>query len=67
MTDYEAAFWKLKNNWHESVRHYEERIEKLEAALIALKAMHHEGGIDDIVERDDRTYLMVCNALEELQ
>ena len=33
MTDYEAAFWKLQNNWHESVKHYEERIEKLEAAL----------------------------------
>lgn len=33
MTDYESAFWKLKNNWHESVKHYEERIEKLEAAL----------------------------------
>jgi len=31
MTDYEAAFWKLKNNWHESVAHYEDRIEKLEA------------------------------------
>ncbi len=33
MTDYESAFWTLKNNWHESVKHYEERIEKLEAAL----------------------------------
>jgi len=33
MTDYEAAFWKLKHNWHESVKHYEDRIEKLEAAL----------------------------------
>jgi hypothetical protein len=33
MTDYEAAFWKLQNNWHESVKHYEKRIEKLEAAL----------------------------------
>ena len=43
----------------------EQRVEKLEAALIALKAMHHEGGIDDIEERDDRTYFMVCNALEE--
>ena len=42
-------------------------IEKLGAALIAIKAMHHEGGIDDIEERDDRTYFMVCNALEELR
>jgi hypothetical protein len=33
MTDYEAAFWKLQNNWHESVRHYEARIKELEAAL----------------------------------
>jgi len=33
MTDYEAAFWKLQNNWHESVKHYEERIAKLETAL----------------------------------
>lgn len=33
MTDYEAAFWKLQNNWHESVKHYEDRIDKLEAAL----------------------------------
>ena len=28
MTDYETAFWKLKNNWHESVKHYEDRIEQ---------------------------------------
>ena len=33
VTDYEAAFRKLVDKWHESVRHYEERIEKLEAAL----------------------------------
>jgi len=42
----------------------ERRIEKLEAALIAIKAMHHDGGIDDLQERDDRTYCMVCDALE---
>ena len=42
----------------------EARIEKLEAALIAIKTMHHEGGIDDLSERDDRTYCMVCDALE---
>lgn len=41
------------------------RIEALEAALRALKAMHHAGGIDDLQERDDRTYFMVCEALEE--
>ena len=32
VTDYEAAFRKLVDKWHESVRHYEERIEVLEAA-----------------------------------
>ena len=45
----------------------EARIEKLEAALIAIKAMHHDGGIDDLQERDDRTYCMVCDALEDSQ
>ena len=34
MTDYEAAFRNLTDKWHESVKHYEARIEKLEAALI---------------------------------
>jgi hypothetical protein len=38
MTNYEVAFWKLQNNWHESVKHYEERIEKLEAALRSIAA-----------------------------
>jgi hypothetical protein len=33
VTDYEVAFRKLADNWHESVRNYEDRIEKLEAAL----------------------------------
>jgi len=41
-----------------------DRIEKLEDALIAIKAMHHEGGVDDVEERDDRTYFIVCEALE---
>ena len=34
MTDYEAAFRNMTDKWHESVKHYEDRIEKLEAALI---------------------------------
>lgn len=47
MTDYfEEAFWKLQNNWHESIKHYEERIEKLEAALQAL-AYIHDGNPSD--------------------
>ena len=33
MTDYEAAFRTLTDKWHESVKHYEDRIEKLETAL----------------------------------
>jgi len=33
VTDYEAAFRNLSDKWHESVKHYEDRIEKLEAAL----------------------------------
>jgi uncharacterized protein YukE len=33
MTDYEAAFRTLTDKWHESVKHYEDRIAKLEAAL----------------------------------
>jgi hypothetical protein len=37
---------------------------KLEAALRRIKHMHEDGGIDDIVERDDRTYFIVMNALE---
>jgi hypothetical protein len=40
------------------------RIEKLEAALRRIKHMHEGRGIDDIEERDDRTYFIVCNALE---
>ena len=33
MTDYEAAFRNMTDKWHESVKHYEDRIEKLTAAL----------------------------------
>jgi uncharacterized protein YukE len=36
MTDYEAAFHTLTDKWHESVQHYENRIEKLEAALLEI-------------------------------
>ena len=35
-TDYEAAFRNLTDKWHESVEHYEARIEQLEAALLDL-------------------------------
>lgn len=48
----ELVGWKVRNT-------------QLEAALVALKAMHHEGGIDNVEERDDRTYCIVCEALGE--
>jgi hypothetical protein len=38
MTDYETAFRNLTDKWHESVKHYEDRIEKLEAALREIAA-----------------------------
>jgi DNA polymerase II small subunit/DNA polymerase delta subunit B len=41
-----------------------DRIEKLEAALREIRAMHYKDGIDDLEERDDRTYCIVCDALE---
>ena len=47
MTDYEAAFRNLTDKWHESVKHYEERIEKLEAAL-QWYAEHCRKGGDEI-------------------
>jgi hypothetical protein len=55
MTDYfEEAFWKLQNNWHESVKHYEERIEKLEAALRDCMEMAE---VHEIPFRDRVTYI----------
>jgi hypothetical protein len=50
--------------WQEEVWKLHAKLRKAEDALVAIKAMHHEGGIDDIQERDDRTYFMVCDALE---
>lgn len=41
-----------------------DRIAKLEAALRRIKHMHEDRGVDDIEERDDRTYFIVCNALD---
>jgi hypothetical protein len=55
-------YWLTRYN--EVLSEKSDRIEKLEAALIAIKAMHHDGGIDDVEERDDRTYFIVCEALE---
>jgi len=40
------------------------RIEKLEAALREIRAMHYEDGVNDLEERDDSTYCIVCDALE---
>jgi hypothetical protein len=41
-----------------------DRIEKLEAALRKIKDLHHTGGIEDLQERDDMTYKIVCDTLE---
>ena len=67
MTDYEAAFWKLKNNWHESIKHYEDRIEKLTAALQKIKDLHHGPEGEDVLWiRDDMTYKIVYDTLEAI-
>jgi hypothetical protein len=50
--------------WREEAWMLHAKLCKLEDALIALKALHHEGGIDDLQERDNATYFMVCDALE---
>ena len=42
----------------------ERRIERLEAALRKIRAMHYEDGVNDLEERDDRTYCIVCDVLE---
>jgi Na+/phosphate symporter len=39
MTHYEAAFRTLTDKWHESVKHYEDRIEKLEDTI---EVMQHQ-------------------------
>ena len=46
------------------LREAADRIEKLEAALRRIKEMHHDGGVNDLQERDDRTYCVVYEALE---
>lgn len=40
-------------------------MKKLEAALREIKNLHHEGGVDDLQDRDDMTYKIVCDALEK--
>lgn len=56
--------WKANN--------MQDRIEKLEAALRQIKELHHGpededvSVIDSIFMRDDRTYKIVCDTLEEL-
>lgn len=57
----ETFYTPLKETWKSVGDH----IEKLEAALQKIRAMHHVGGIDDTEERDDRTYVIVCEALGE--
>jgi len=66
MTDLVTRLRKTQDWTFAPCREAADYIERLEAVLRALKALHHEGGIDDLAERDDRTYFMVCEALERL-
>lgn len=49
--------------WREATWKWCQKYRDLEDALLEIKAMHHEGGVDDVQERDDRTYFIVCKAL----
>ena len=51
--------------WREEAWKWDKRYRDLKGALLEIKAMHHEGGVDDVQERDDRTYFIVCKALGE--
>jgi type II secretory pathway component PulJ len=42
---------------------YRVRNKQLEAALRKIKDLHHDGGIEDLQERDDMTYKIVCDTL----
>ena len=53
--------------WRDAYFKLHWKLRKAEDALLAIKAMHHEGGVDNLEERDDRTYFLVCDALEELK
>jgi len=64
MTDLQDKSIEL---WREEAWKLHAKLRKLEDALIAIKAMHHDGGVDDVEERDDRTYFIVCEALESLK
>ena len=64
MTDYEAAFWKLHNNWHNSVKHYENRITKLEAALRDIASGRYSGIVLTSVPPQDPAINRAKQALE---
>ena len=51
--------------WREEAWKWQKRCRDLEDALLEIKAMHHGGGVDDVEERDDRAYFIVCKALEK--
>jgi hypothetical protein len=51
MTDYEAAFRTLTDKWHESVKHYEDRIEKLERENNDM-VIHFDGLVARIRKRE---------------
>lgn len=57
----------LYREWAEWSHKAANRIEKLESALRKIKDLHDRPGPEDeqvIEERDDRTYFIVCEALE---
>jgi len=62
MTDLQDKSIEL---WREEAWKLHAKLRNLEDALIAIKAMHHDGGVDDVEERDDRTYFIICEALED--
>jgi hypothetical protein len=64
---------KLERENNDTALHlyaFASRIEKLEAALRKIKDLHDQPGPEDeqvIMVRDDMTYFIVCEALEELK
>ena len=60
----ESEWQPICDSYAAENQRFSDRIEKLEAALRRIKEMHHDGGVDDLQERDDRTYCVVYEALE---
>jgi len=63
MSDEPDSYDYLMDLIEERILKMTSRIEKLEAALRRIRDMH-DGLVDDLEERDDRTYFIVIGALE---